>query len=164
MADAIAPANISLNLVNEEFWTCGHSNTVNGERLEYLWASLSGDWGQEPLRQPRAPGVVSVRSLQGLSQNASPSRTSQIDPAQALYIGRSMTGCRCSHSLTSKCRDKCQDTVPRFVWAVPSYQLDWVVLGYCRCRPLAPPMSADVPPVEVTCAHLASASTGSLRA
>ena len=60
--------------------------------LEYLWTSLSGDWGQEPLRQPRAPGVILLTRLQGLSQ-PSPSRTSQIDPAQALYIWPSIADC-----------------------------------------------------------------------
>jgi hypothetical protein len=57
MADTIGSANISLNLARKQFWTCGRNNTVKGGRLEYLWASLSGDWGQEPLRQPRAPGA-----------------------------------------------------------------------------------------------------------
>ena len=37
--------------------------------------------------------------------------------------------------------------VPRYrfkiSWSVPTYRLDWIVLGYSRCRPLAPPMSAD---------------------
>jgi hypothetical protein len=39
MADAIGPANISLNLATEEFRTCSHNNTVNGKFLEYLWGS-----------------------------------------------------------------------------------------------------------------------------
>ena len=45
-------------------------------------SSPSGDWGQEPLRQPRAPGVL---RLQGLSQS-SPSRISQTDQALAPCI------------------------------------------------------------------------------
>jgi len=57
MANAVRSANISHNMASKQFWTCGRNNTVNGKRLEYLWASLSGDWGQEPLRQPRAPGA-----------------------------------------------------------------------------------------------------------
>jgi len=31
----------------------------------------------------------------------------------------------------------------KIFWSVPTYRLDWVVLSYSRCRPLAPPMSAD---------------------
>src|SRR5215467_5670270 len=42
MADAIAPANISLNLVNGEFWTCVRSNTVNGESLESVRKHQAG--------------------------------------------------------------------------------------------------------------------------
>jgi hypothetical protein len=39
-------------------------------------------------------------------------------------------------------------SVPRYrfeicEWFVPTYRLDWIVLGYSWCRPLAPPMNAD---------------------
>src|SRR5262245_43466441 len=58
------------------FGTCGRNNTVRGEHLEYLWGLPSGDWGQEPLRQPRAPGAVILRSQPpGALTNANPSRT-----------------------------------------------------------------------------------------
>src|SRR5215831_16525482 len=33
-------------------------------------------------------------------------------------------------SLTSQCRDKCQNTVSRFLGAVPRYPLNWIVLRY----------------------------------
>src|SRR5262249_51168518 len=36
------PTNLSLNLVNEELWTCGPNNTVNGERLEYFLSAWRG--------------------------------------------------------------------------------------------------------------------------
>jgi hypothetical protein len=35
-------------------------------------------------------------------------------------------------SLATQHRDQCQDTASRFVEAVPSYQLDWVVQGYSK--------------------------------
>src|SRR5262249_33458549 len=49
----------------------------------------------------------------------------------------------CVHSLAAQHRDQCQDTASRFVGAVPTYRLDWVVMRYSWCRPLAPPMDAD---------------------
>ena len=84
MADAIAPTNISLNLASKQFWTCGRNNTVNGEHLEYLWTSLSGDWGKDRCGS-RGPLELIHPSLQGLSQS-SPSRISQTDQAQAQCI------------------------------------------------------------------------------
>src|SRR6266511_2916224 len=50
----------------------------------------SGGIGGEPLRQQRAPGVL---RLQGLSQNASPSRTSQTDLAPKPYIWLLIADC-----------------------------------------------------------------------
>src|SRR5262249_28642813 len=50
---------------------------------------VSAGIGGELLRQQRAPGVFSVRSLQGLSQS-NLSRISQTDPAQAQYIDPSI--------------------------------------------------------------------------
>ena len=63
MANAIAPANISLNLVNEEFWTCGHSNTVNGEHLEYVlgqfqWGGTSQTAPGSPTESSELPGAL----------------------------------------------------------------------------------------------------------
>src|SRR6516162_10438832 len=82
MADAIAPTNISLNLASKQFWTCGHSNTVNGEHLEYVWGSSSGEGqARRPLEVRQSPP-----SFQGLSPNANPSRTSQTDQARAQCI------------------------------------------------------------------------------
>jgi len=43
----------------------------------------------------------------------------------------------CVHALATQRRNKCQDTGSRFVGAVPRYRLDWIVLGYSRCQPLA---------------------------
>src|SRR5215471_17233961 len=43
-----------------------------------------------------------------------------------------MTGCWCLRSLTSQCRDECQDTDSRFLRAVPRYRLDWIVVSYSR--------------------------------
>src|SRR6266436_6106516 len=65
---------------------CGRNNTVNGEHLEYLWASLSGDFGAKPAAA-REPLELSLRSnaLQGLLP--SPSRTQRSDQALALCIG-----------------------------------------------------------------------------
>ena len=65
MADAIAPTNISLNLASKQFWTCGHSNTVNGEHLEYLWGSSSGEGqARRPLevrQSSEPPGALPKR-------------------------------------------------------------------------------------------------------
>ena len=48
--------------------------------------------GKGPLRQPRAPGVILLTRLQGLSQS-SPSRTSQIDPVPAQCTELSIADC-----------------------------------------------------------------------
>src|SRR5262249_7706092 len=82
MADPIRSANISHNLARKYFWTCSPNNTVNGEHIEYLCPSQRGLGEDRPLRQPRAPGVILLTRLQGLSQS-SPSRISQTDQAQA---------------------------------------------------------------------------------
>src|SRR6516165_3225162 len=73
MADAIGPANISHN---------------SGQRIIRVFsASLSGDRGRTAAA---AEGPwTSHPAVQGLSQS-NPSRTSQIDPAQAQYIWQSI--------------------------------------------------------------------------
>jgi hypothetical protein len=58
-----------------------------------------------------------------------------------------LAGCWCS--TRSSLNFEICGAVPKYrfkiSWSVPTYRLDWIVLGYSRCRPLAPPMSAEPP-------------------
>src|SRR5215831_14684426 len=58
-----------------------------------------------------------------------------------------LAGCWCS--TRSSLNFEICGAVPQYrfkiSWSVPTYRLDWIVLGYSRCRPLAPPMSAEPP-------------------
>src|SRR5262249_31525670 len=58
-----------------------------------------------------------------------------------------LAGCWCS--TRSSLNFEICGAVPKYrfkiSWSVPSYRLDWIVLGYSRCRPLAPPMSSEPP-------------------
>ena len=76
-------------------------------------------------RQPPTPTPGSGR-LRPLSPRhlASPS-------AADGQSGRTSSGKdRCVHSLASQFRNQCHGTASRFVGAVPSYQLDWIVVSY----------------------------------
>src|SRR5262249_21495376 len=70
-----------------KLWPEQHSH---GKRLRVISSSLSGDWGKDRCgsRGPLDPHPA----VQGLSQS-SPSRISQTDQAQALYIWPSIANC-----------------------------------------------------------------------
>jgi len=71
--------------INWNLWPEQHSQR---RTLRVSLASLSGDFGGNDRWGSRGPLEWSLiqRTLQGLSQNASPSRTSQTDQALTLYI------------------------------------------------------------------------------
>jgi hypothetical protein len=76
MADAIGPANIS--------------HTSDQRIIRVFSASLSGDRGRTAAAAEGPWSYPPFAAFQGLSQNASLSRTSQTDPALALYSGPSI--------------------------------------------------------------------------
>src|SRR5262245_1720425 len=90
MADAIAPTDISHNLVNE-FCGPGAATTQSTAITESILEQSGGDRGENRCGS-RGP-LETNDPPPGALTNASPSRTSQIDQALAQYISLLIADC-----------------------------------------------------------------------